>query len=84
MSFWPRALIPSPNRIPKELPEAETQAVRRGSPGSGWTRWESLGPGEWEHPSWAVCVSRTLLILIFLARPTRSVCHTLGALITEA
>lgn len=82
MSFWPRALIPSPNRIPKE-PQRRNAGGARGSPGSGWARWESLGQvsGSILH---GLCVSRTPLILIFLARPTRSVLTTLGASSAEA
>lgn len=77
MSFWPRALIPSPNRIEEGAPEAETQAVRA----AAGVRMDQVGvpwPGEWEHPSWAVCKPNPL-ILVFLARPTRSVLTTLGA-----
>lgn len=51
MSFWPRALIPSPNRIPEGAPEAETQAVRAAARGSGWDQVGVPGQVRWEHPS---------------------------------
>lgn len=54
MSFWPRALIPSPNRIPKEPQRRRRRRCAR-QPG---VRMDQVGvpwPGEWEHPSWAVC-----------------------------